>query len=267
MDIFLSIVKIIFLTLTVVFIFLYFYQRKLIYHPSTSTPQLHSSLSQYYTTFQTKTQDGISLTHWLHQSPDKKKPWIVVFHGNAGHIESRGYKYQFLAQAGYSILLASYRGYGGNLGQPSESAIIQDSKLLLKELIEKENLSPQNIVLYGESLGSCVAVAMAIEHPVQKMILEGAPSSVLDIGKSVFPFLPVSWILKDTWNSTDRIQKIHKMPLLFIHGKQDHTVPFRFGQKLYQWANPPKTRVWMEHREHNDLLEDASTRQAILQFL
>ena len=267
MDIFLSIAKIILLTLAVVFIFLYFYQRKLIYHPLTSIPQLHSSLSQYYTTFQTQTQDGISLTHWRHQSPNKKKSWIIVFHGNAGHIESRGYKYQFLAQAGHSILLASYRGYGGNSGKPSESTIIQDSSLLLRELIKKEKLSPQNIVLYGESLGSCIAIAMAVEYPVQKMILEGAPSSVLDIGKNVFPFLPVSWILKDTWNSTARIQKIHKMPLLFIHGKQDHTVPFRFGQKLYQRASSPKTKIWIENREHNDLLEDSSTRQAILQFL
>ena len=267
MDTFLSIFKIILLTFTVVFIFLYFYQRKLIYHPLTSTPQLHSSLSQYYTTLQTKTQEGMFLTHWHYQSPDKKKPWIVIFHGNAGHIESRGYKYQFFAQAEYSILLASYRGYGGNPGKPSETAIIQDSQLLLKELMEKEKLSPQDIILYGESLGSCVAVAMAVEYPVQKMILEGAPSSVLDIGQHVFPFLPVSWILKDTWNSTARIQKIHKMPLLFIHGKQDRTVPFRFGQKLYQQAPPPKTKIWMKNREHNDLLEDSSTQQTILQFL
>ena len=133
--------------------------------------------------------------------------------------------------------------------------------------MEKENLSPQDIILYGESLGSCVAVAMAVENPVQKMILEGAPSSVLDIGKHTFPFIPVSWILKDTWNSTARIQQIHKMPLLFIHGKQDRTVPFQFGQKLYQQAPSPKTKIWMEQREHNDLLEDSSTRQTILQFL
>ena len=90
----------------------------------------------------------------------------------------------------------------------------------------------QDSAVYGESLGSAVAVAMAVKYPFRQVILEGAPSSVLEVGQWAYPFLPVRWLLIDTWDSKTRIKKV-RSPILFLHGKQDQVVPFRFGKSLY----------------------------------
>lgn len=256
------------LILTLVLLGLYFFQRKFIYYPKSSKPQLNPDLSKYYRDIQIQTQDGLSLTHWITvNSKSSSLPWIVLFHGNAGDLESIGYKYKFLAEEGHRMLLAGYRGYSGNPGSPSELHITQDSLLILKWLMEQENIPSSEIILYGESLGSCVAVAAAAEQPFRKIILEGAPSSVLEVGqKHAFPFLPVRWLLKDTWDSKSKIQRVQS-DLFFIHGKKDQTVPFRFGLDLYQSAPSPKKHLWLENKGHNNLLDDLEARKKLLQFL
>ena len=241
---------------------MYVFQRKLIYLPSKARPSLES-FSEIYTDVQTQTKDKLTLTHWYAK---KGSPYIVVFHGNAGNIENRAYKFRFLMSEGYSVLLASYRGYGDNPGQPTEQDLIADSSLILEWLFKQEKISAKDVVLLGESLGSGVAVALATQYPVRGLILDGAYSSITDVGQATYPFIPVRRLLKDTWDSEFRIQKVQS-PILFIHSKNDSVIPFRFAHKLFQAANKPKKHIWLEHSGHDDNLETESVKKSIVYFL
>ena len=241
---------------------LYFLQRNLIYYPSKSRPNLEN-FKEVYTEVKTQTKEGLWLSHWFaKQSP----PYIIVFHGNAGHIEGRAYKFQFLIDQGYSVLLAGYRGYGLNPGRPSEKHLIGDSVLVLEWLLQKEEIQSQEVILIGESLGSGTAVAVAEKHPVKALIFDSAFSSACDVAKSLYPFVPVRLLLKDSWDSFARIKKV-KAPLLFIHSKKDSTIPFRFGKKLFDTANEPKKHIWLKDSDHNSNLEQSSVRSSIIDFI
>ena len=112
-----------------------------------------------------------------------------------------------------------------------------------------------------------MAIALATQYPVKALIFDGAYSSAAEVGQSAYPFLPVRWLLKDTWDSESRISKV-KSPLLFVHSKKDSIVPFRFAYKLFQAANEPKKHIWLEDSGgHNDNLEIESVRKSIIDFL
>ena len=241
---------------------LYVSQRKLIYLPSKVRPSL-GSLSGVYTEIQIQTRDQLKLTHWYAK---QGRPYIVVFHGNATNIENQAYRLKFLVDQGYSVLLVSYRGYGDNPGQPTELDLISDSALALEWLFKQEGISSKEVVLFGESLGTGVAVALAAQYPFKGLILDGAYSSITEVGQSAHPFIPIRWLLKDTWDSKSRIQKVQSSTL-FIHSKKDTVIPFRFGQSLFQSANEPKRYIWLEHSGHDDNLEIESVRKSIFDFL
>lgn len=241
---------------------MYILQRKLLYLPEKIRPSL-GGWKGIYKEIQTQTKDDLTLTHWYAKTGS---PYILVFHGNAGNIEHRAYKFQFLVDQGYSVLLVSYRGYGDNPGRPKESDMISDSALALEWLLKQENISPKDVVLFGESLGSGTAVALAAQYPVKGLIFDGSYSSVTDVAQSVYPYIPVRLLLKDTWDSLSRIQKVNS-PLLFIHAKNDNVLPFHFANKLFQAANEPKQHVWLEQSGHNDNLNPESVKQSILDFL
>jgi len=241
---------------------MYLSQRKLLYFPLKVRPALES-LSGVYSEVKTQTAVQLTLTHWYAK---RGSSYVVVFHGNAGNIEGRGYKFEFLVDQGYSVLLVSYRGYGDNPGRPTEKDLISDSALALEWLFKQERVSPKEVVLLGESLGSGVAVALASKYPVKGLIFDGAYSSITDVGQSAYPLIPVRWLLKDTWNSQSRIQKV-KSPMLFIHSKKDSVIPFRFAQRLFQSANEPKKSLWLEHSDHNYNLEIESVKQSVIEFL
>ena len=262
MNLFLYAIKVLVFSYIVLLGIMYVFQRKLIYLPAKIPPSL-GDFKGIYTEIQIQTRDKLTLTHWYAK---RRAPYILVFHGNAGNIEGRAYKFKFLTDRGYSVLLVSYRGYGGNPGRPKESDLIADTALVIKWLIKEEKISPKEMVFLGESLGSGVAVALASQYSVGGVIFDGAYSSVTDVGQSVYPFIPVRWLLKDTWDSLSRIQKV-RSSLLFIHSKNDSVLPFRFAQKLFQTANRPKKHLWLEHSDHNDNLTTPAVRKSIFDFL
>ena len=247
---------------TVLLVMMYLFQRKFIYFPSKTRPSL-GRFSNIYKEWQSQTMDQLSLTHWYSKN---NKPCVVVLHGNAGGIKDRVSKFQFLIDDGYSVLLISYRGYDGNLGNPTELNLISDSALALKQFLKTENFSAKDIVLFGESLGSGVVVALATQYAVKGVIFDGAYSSIAEVGQGAYPWIPVQWMLKDQWRSITRIKKVIS-PTLFIHSKKDAVVPFSLGQKLFQSANQPKKYIWLEHTGHNDNLDSHSVQKNIIDFI
>ena len=247
------------------------------YWPNKSTPSLTKEFEPHYRPIKVKTADNLELTHWYAR---KKLPVILVFHSNAGNLQQRWalnfnkrpriFKYNFLLQAGYSVFIASYRGYGSNPGSPTEQSLIKDAETILQWLMKNENLSPEDIILFGESLGSAVSIALAEKYPVKGLIVEGAPSSFVDVGKRLFPFVSrtqMKKILKEnSWNSKERIQKVYS-PILFLHRTKDYMVSFKLGKKLFESANEPKKLLTLKGRGHINTLKHIHAQEAVLEFI
>jgi len=249
-----------FIVLSVVFAM----QRSLLYPAGKVAPDTALAAAAGIRTVTTHTVDGLELTHWYRPPADDQAPVLVVFHGNAGHVGDRVPKLAELMRAGFGLLLAGYRGYGGNPGRPSEEALSTDARLLL-DWLAGQGVSPQRTVLYGESLGTGVAVKMATERPAAAVVLEAPYTSVAAVAQAQYWYLPARWLVRDKWDSISRIAQI-KMPLLLMHGLRDRTIPARFGQRLFEAAVEPKQIVLVEDGEHTDLYDFPEVSQQVIDF-
>lgn len=195
------------------------------------------------------TADGEKIVAW-HVPPQAGRPVIIFFHGNGEVIAWRVPRFRELVAEGIGLIAVSYRGYGGSTGSPSEAGLIADAGAAYT--FAAARYAPQRIVLWGYSLGSGVAVALASKHQVGKLILEAPFTSAADVGAAAFPFLPVRWLLKDTFRSDERIGAV-RAPLLVMHGEKDTVVPVRFGEQLFALANEPKRIVRFPQGDHVNL--------------
>jgi fermentation-respiration switch protein FrsA (DUF1100 family) len=194
-----------------------------------------------------KTQDGLTLKAWYHPAKPHK-PTLFFLHGNAGHIGDRAHIVQPYIKEGFGIFLFEYRGYGDNPGYPSETNNVADAEIALQNL-RRHNAC---VIVYGESLGTGVAVALAAQNKVAALILESPFSRLSDVAKKHYPFLPVDIILREQYDSIDSIANIHA-PVLLMHGAQDQLVPVTESEKLYQAALPPKSLMIAPDKAHSNL--------------
>lgn len=245
--------------------FMYLNQRNMMYFPDQERPDPAAyGAENIVEIVRVTTQDGLDLEGWYIAPQAQNKPVIVDFHGNAGHYGHRLPKMAGFVRAGYGLLLAEYRGYGGNPGKISEQGLYDDARAYMDWLAAK-GLEQGQTVLYGESLGTGVAVQMATEHSVSAVVLESPYSSIAEVAQSIYFFMPVKWLMKDQFQSTGKIAAV-KAPLLIIHGAKDTTIPIRFARKLYQAALQPKSFVALEEAGHNNIYEYGA-EERILQFL
>jgi len=247
---------------------LYFFQRGLIYYPDASVPDIAAAGVPDMRPVRTVTSDGLELLSW-HAGAAPDKPTVVLFQGNAGNIEHRGYKVRPFLNAGYGVMLVGYRGYGGNPGRPGEQGLYADARAAL-DYLENSGVGSGRIVLYGESLGSGVAVRMAAERaaadrPVAAVVLEAPFPSIGEVAAHYYPFIPVRWLLKDRFESAAIIASVGA-PVLVVHGEQDEVIPVRFGKTLYEAAEQPKQGHWVRDAGHNDLA-DFGLHELVIDFL
>ena len=234
------------LLLTVVF----FFQRNLLYHPSGDNylkDQITNEPNEIEKV-QITTEDNIDLKGWFHNKNLKKLKTILFFHGNAGSLENRTYKLNHFRDLNVNFLIIAWRGFSGNKGKPSEIGLYRDAESAVKWLKSK-GLTEEDIILYGESLGTGVAVEIAQNKNYAGIILESPYTSMLNMGKKYYPLFPVSFLLKDKFESYKKIKKI-SAPILVIHGKMDKIVPFVMGKKMYELANEPKFFYVQEYGDH-----------------
>ena len=159
-------------------------------------------------------------------------------------------RYQAL---GYGVAMMSYRGYGGSTGQPSEKDNVADARHLYRQLVA-EGVAPVDIVLYGESLGSGVAVQLAVSEPVGAVVLDAPYTSILNLALRNYFYLPVRPLLVDRYESDRRITSI-SAPVLIMHGRRDGLIPVEMGEALFAMAVEPKTLVVFPKGGHSDLDE------------
>ena len=171
-----------------------------------------------------------------------------MFHGNAGPIENRFYKVNKLSKYEQNILLISWRGYSGNSGKPTEQGLYSDAEAAIQWL-KNQNILPKDIIIYGESLGTAVALEMASKYQFKGIILEAPFTSMIDAAKHHYPYLPVSWMLKDKFLSSFKIKQ-NFSAIFIMHAKGDEVVPFWMGEKMYEMANEPKMKLFIDENKH-----------------
>ena len=230
-----------------VIIFVYFYQRNLLYHPSENNYQNDTIQFNHQEIF-IKVNDEIKLKSWIINKDLKNFKTLVFFHGNAGDLSNRIYKLNELDKLNINILLISWRGFSGNEGYPTEKNLYEDAEAAIKWL-NKKKVSNSQIILYGESLGTGVAVEIASKNNFNSIILESPFTSIENSAKIYYPYLPVSFLLKDRYDSISKIKKINS-PILIMHGRKDDIVPFFMGKKLFEKANSPKDSYFTDMDDH-----------------
>jgi len=228
----------------------YFAQRKFTYFPNATRVAPASAGLEGVREVELPTPGGERLVAWYAPAP-AGRPTLLYFHGNGGGLLNRAMRFQRYQNAGFGIFVMSYRGYSGSTGSPSEAHNIADARLAYDHLI-KLGLKPSEIVLYGESLGSGVAVQLAASVPVAGVILDAPYTSIVEVGAKAYPILPLRWIMTDRYESDKHIANI-KAPLLVLHGARDHVIPLEMGQRMHDLARDPKRIVVFPEGRHVDL--------------
>ena len=246
------------------FLLLFFFQRSLIYYPTTGKISPIDYGLPEMDSVKLITEDGISLASWYKAPSSPNKLTILYFHGNAGHIGHRAIKVKPFLDYGYGLLLLSYRGYGPNNGEPTENNLYLDGKAAFNFLIEQK-IPIHKLVFYGESLGTGVAVELAQNKAIAALILEAPFTSLIEISKYHFPFFPTTLLLKDKYTSVNKIRNL-KSRLLVLHGRRDRTIPFKFGQKLFNIAGVKKQLYEFPDAGHNNIYSHNASSK-IIKFL
>ena len=229
--------------------FMYVAQRSMMYFPDTQrTPPAVAGFAEAQEVV-LDTADGEKVIAW-HVPPRGERPVLLYFHGNGGSLRHRVDRFRALTGDGTGLVALSYRGYGGSTGHPTEPGLMADGAAAYD--FAAARYPAERIVPFGESLGTGVAVALAAERKVGRVILQAPFTSAADIGSSAYPFLPVRLLMKDQFRSDELIGKV-RAPLLIVHGAMDRVVPLRFGERLYALANEPKRLVRLPRGDHNDL--------------
>ena len=228
---------------------MYLAQRSLMYFPETQhTAPAQAGLPKAEEVT-LDTADGERVIAW-HIAPRGDRPVILYFHGNGGALCYRADRYRALTQDGTGLVALSYRGYGGSTGRPSEAGLIEDARAAYA--FAAERYPADRLVLWGESLGTGVAVALAAEKKVARLVLESPYLSAVAIAASAYPFVPVRFLMKDQFRSDLRIRNV-TAPVLIVHGDRDSVVPIESGEQLYAMITGPKRFLRVAGAGHEDL--------------
>jgi hypothetical protein len=240
-----------------------------------------------------KTDDGLTLNGWHflakdHSADDRAgcdrvlaegRPVVLFFSGNGGHRAYRVPEAGILTRSRADVFLFDYRGYGDNAGTPAEDSLAADAAAVWRYATEERQVAPTRIVLYGESLGGAVAARLAAEvsaagTPPAGLVLRSTFSSLADVGRHHYPFVPIKMLMVERYDSVGQIAKV-TCPILVLHGTRDTIVPYALGRKLFEAApaastdGTSKTFVPLSHSDHNDVLESDTEllQEAVMQFL
>jgi len=231
-------------------IIVFFFQRNLLYHPSVNNYLKNQGSNQpnEIEKVNITTSDKIDLIGWFYNKDLEKSKTILFFHGNAGSLENRTYKLNHFKDLNVNFLIIAWRGFSGNKGKPNEKGLYEDGESAIRWLKTK-GIDEKNIILYGESLGTGVAIEIAQNKNYAGIILESPFTSMINMGKKYYPFFPVRFLLKDKFESYKKLNNI-SVPILIMHGKVDKIVPYGMGKKMYELANEPKFFYSQEYGDH-----------------
>ena len=195
------------------------------------------------------TADGEHVIVW-HVPAKPGHSVILYFHGNGDFLAGFFGRFHDLIADGTGVIALSYRGYAGSSGHPSERGLLSDAAAAYAFAVARYDAA--RIVAWGFSLGTGVAVALAADRPVGRLILEAPYTSTADMAASLFWFMPVRLVMRDQFRSDERIGRV-TIPLLIMHGDRDPAIPIHFGERLFALAHEPKQFVRFPEGGHENL--------------
>ncbi len=239
-------------------------QRSLLYHADSSTPEPDQYGLEQMQAVRIPAEGGVELFAWWRAPTAAEKPVLVYFHGNAGNIGYRADKVRDFIEAGFGVLLVTWRYNAGSGGKPSEASLFADGRAALA-FATSAGVADERVVLYGESLGSGIAVALATEHRVGAVVLEAPYTSIAEVAQHHYWYVPAKWLVRDRFDSRSRIGRV-SAPIMVIHGERDRIIPVRFGRRLFDAAPDPKEAHFIANAGHEDLFDHGAAR-LILAFV
>lgn len=244
--------------------YLYLFQRSLIYHPVVELAEPHNYGMDDAKAVTLATSDNEKIIAW-YIAPKRHQPLMVYFHGNAGNLADRVEKLKTFTANGMGMLAVSWRGYGGSSGHPTEQGLYNDARAAIA-YVHSLGLKPEDFFVYGESLGSGVAIQMAMEFPFRALVLEAPYTSITNRAKEKYPYIPTHLLLKDHFNSLAKISSVH-IPLMIFHGYRDDVMPISHSRRLLVAANEPKEARFFDQVAHTnfDVPEIAGLTQEFVQ--
>ena len=212
--------------------------------------------------FTVRTPDGLDLGAWFLRS-DREPPLatVIVLNGNAGNRSYRAPLAKRLTGAGFDVCLFDYRGYGGNGGSPSEAGLQIDARAVRAAVAARPGVDADRVILFGESLGTGVAVALARDAPPFAIVLRSPFTSMADVAAHHYWFLPVRQLLWDRYDSLSRASALTS-PVAIVAGDRDRVVPIELSRRLYDAIRAPKTFVTVSGADHNDFELNAGAELA-----
>ncbi len=229
--------------------FVYIRQDSMIYYPVREISNTPGDTGLNFEEVTLKTKDGVTISAWY--IPAQHEMGVVLFcHGNAGNISHRLDSIRIFHDLKLSMLIFDYRGYGRSEGSQTEEGTYLDAESAWDYLVNIKQIIPEKIILFGRSLGSAVAAEIALNHKAGALIIESGFTSIPDLGRRFFPYLPVRLIARHHYSTIDKVNKIG-IPKLFIHSPQDEIIPFEHGVSLFEKASEPKEflRITGSHNE------------------
>jgi uncharacterized protein len=239
-------------------------QRRLLYLPDATHPDLRAAGVPGASVWTVRTRDGLDLLAWWAPPASDAMPVVLYLHGNGGNIAARAHRFAQASRFGWGMLLLQYRGYGGNPGSPTEAGLFEDANAAYAALREHA-IPASRIVLWGESLGTGVAVHLALRTEVAAVMLESPYESIEAVAQQRFWFVPVNLLIRDRFDLIGRIARL-RVPLLVMTGGRDTVVPPAMGRAVFAAANGPKRFWFAPDAGHNDLIQ-AGAFDAVHQFV
>ncbi|NNL07465.1 MAG: alpha/beta fold hydrolase [Gammaproteobacteria bacterium] len=246
--------------------FMYFQQPRMIFFPIAGLHQVPSDWGLSYEDVTFSTEDSVSLHGWFLPVSGAEQV-LLFFHGNAGNISHRRESIEIFQRLGLSVFIIDYRGYGNSDGTPDEEGLYRDARAAWRYLTEEKSVDPENVIIFGRSIGGAVAANLAADVHARGLILESTMSSAREFAREVFRILSRLVVIRYDFNTVQNIQQIN-YPVLVLHSPDDEIMPFHLGEKVYRSANQPKQFVRMRGDHNNGFyLSQPEYEQAIGDWL
>jgi fermentation-respiration switch protein FrsA (DUF1100 family) len=235
-------------------------QHKFVYYPVREISCTPADIGLNFESVDFTSTDGLKLNGWYVPAPNSRFT-LLFCHGNAGNIMHRLDSINTFYNLGLSCFIFDYRGYGRSRGKPSEQGTYLDADAAYKWLTEKKKIPPDEIIIFGRSLGGCIAAHLARTAKPKALAIESTFTSYVDMGRKFYPYMPVRWFARFSYSAVGYIRDVH-CPVMIVHSANDEIVPFEFGRKLYQEANEPKrfAEIFGSHNDGFIISGDAYTR-------
>ena len=231
---------------------MYFQQKHMVFYPVSKLYQTPAQWNLDYEDVTLQTADHVQLHGWYIPRQQSENV-LLFFHGNAGNISHRRESIELFHQLGLNVFIIDYRGYGQSEGSPSERGLYRDANAAWRYLTEEKGFDPENVIIFGRSLGGVAAAKLASGVQARGLILESTLSSARDFASAVFKILSRLVVMRYDFNIAQYIQRVN-YPVLVLHSPEDEIMPFHLGRKVFELANEPKHFVRMRGGHNNGFL-------------